>query len=373
MKILNVVGARPNFMKIGPLCRAFESRAGIESLLVHTGQHYDQNMSRIFFDDLELPRPDMNLGVGSGTHGVQTARVMESFEKVLMENRPDLVIVVGDVNSTLACSLSASKLGIAVAHVEAGLRSFDRSMPEEINRIVTDTLSDFLFVSERSGVDNLLNEGIARDKIFFVGNIMIDTLVLNLERIKSRKIESGVPAEDYAVLTMHRPSNVDNPETFEIVVRALLEGCGGLPVFFPVHPRTRERINKFGLKKYFREFDENTAGAGGLILMDPLGALEFLALMKNAKLVLTDSGGIQEETTYLKVPCITLRENTERPVTVEIGTNVIAGSDPVLIKKYISNVLEGRLGESEIPEMWDGKTGERIAGIIVDKYKSVIQ
>lgn len=356
-------------MKIGPVIDALKQHPGVESLLVHTGQHYDENMSKVFFDELGIPRPDVDLGVGSGSHGEQTARVLESFERVVVAEAPDVVVVVGDVNSTLACALAAAKLKVPVAHVEAGLRSFDRSMPEEINRIVTDTLSEFLFVTEPSGVANLENEGVPEDKIFHVGNVMIDTLARNLERIAERGIGPGVDAgpQGYAALTLHRPSNVDDREALARIAGALGEIAGRLPVFFPVHPRTRGRIKEFGPGDIFRPFE--AAARAGVRTMEPLGALEFLALMRGARFVLTDSGGIQEETTFLGIPCITLRENTERPVTVEIGTNVIVGTDAVKIREAANEIIEGRFKKGGVPELWDGRAAERIARVLVDAFK----
>jgi len=366
MKILCVVGARPNFMKIGPVLDAFREYPDMESMLVHTGQHYDETMSKVFFDEMGLPRPDINLGVGSGTHGEQTARVMEAFESVLECERPDAVVVVGDVNSTPACSLVAAKLRVPVAHVEAGLRSFDRSMPEEINRLVTDTVSDFLFVTEPSGVENLKREGVPDSRIFFVGNVMIDTLVRNLERIDREKIAEGAGSiyGDYAVLTLHRPSNVDDGTVFERIARALAEIGGRIPILFPVHPRTRDRIIRFGIDNLFHDY--TGSGKMGVRLMPPLGALEFLSLMRNAKFVLTDSGGIQEETTFLQIPCITIRENTERPVTVDVGTNILTGSDPDRITAAAEDILNGRFKEGRVPELWDGRAAQRIARILFD-------
>ena len=365
MKFVSVVGARPNFMKVAPLHRAFAGMDDIRHMIVHTGQHYDQNMSKVFFDDLELPKPDVYLGVGSGSHAEQTAKVMVEFEKVLKNEEPDLVIVVGDVNSTVACSLTASKLLIPVAHVEAGLRSFDRTMPEEINRIVTDVLSDYLFVTEESGVVNLKHEGISDDKVFLVGDVMIDSLMMYHERARRSEISdrlSAVSAQSigpraYTLVTLHRPSNVDEKENLETILRIFqgIERHG--PIVFPIHPRTRKRIEEFGLSSQF-------AQVRGLVLTDPLGYLDFLNLMMDARIILTDSGGIQEETTFLNVPCVTLRENTERPVTIEVGTNVLTGLDTDRIVSLVADCYAGKWKKSVMPKLWDGKAAERIANIL---------
>ncbi len=334
-KIINVVGARPNFMKIAPIIRAMKC----ENILVHTGQHYDNNMSDSFFKDLGIPHPDINLEVGSGSHAEQTAKIMIEFEKVCLKEKPTHVLVVGDVNSTIACALVAKKLGIKIIHVEAGLRSFDETMPEEINRVLVDRISDYLFVTEQSGVDNLLKEGVAKEKIHLVGNVMIDTLIYNLPKIDKIKKYSE---EDYCVVTMHRPSNVDNKEILERLLKVIKEIP--IKVVFPMHPRTRGKVKSLD----------------GVDVLEPLGYLDFMNLVKNAKFMLTDSGGIQEETTYLGVPCITMRENTERPVTVEVGSNVLVGSDVALIKKNIELVLKGGFKKGSVPEMWDGETAERV-------------
>jgi UDP-N-acetylglucosamine 2-epimerase (non-hydrolysing) len=363
MKVINVVGARPNFMKIAPIMRLMNSYREIESILVHTGQHYDGNMSDTFFKDLEIHEPDIYLGVGSGTHAVQTALTMERFEKVLLREKPDLVLVVGDVNSTLACALVASKLHIKVAHVEAGLRSFDRSMPEEINRILTDHISDFLFTTCEYANANLRSEGILEDKIFFVGNIMVDALLDNMSRIKTdartriAKTEQG----EYAVLTLHRPSNVDYKDTFERISRALNKIAEHIPIIFPVHPRTRKQIKQFGFEKYYN---------GNIKLLDPLGYLDFLRLYLGARFVLTDSGGIQEETTVLDIPCLTIRENTERPITVEQGTNVLVGTDERKIVKEAEKILRGECKRKKELKYWDGKTAGRIVKILLQVGKN---
>jgi UDP-N-acetylglucosamine 2-epimerase (non-hydrolysing) len=354
-RILLVAGARPNFMKIAPVHRALAA-AGFELTLLHTGQHYDEAMSRLFFDQLGIPEPDINLEVGSASHAVQTAEIMRRFEPVILERRPELVMVVGDVNSTVACSLVAKKLpGIGLAHVEAGLRSFDRTMPEEINRIVTDSLSDLLFTTERSGDRNLVAEGIPRERIKFVGNVMIDTLMAHLPRARETGslVEHGVEPRGYALVTMHRPANVDSPAVFEPILDALADLSGRLTVLFPVHPRTRP-----GLERWMRS---RGAPPKGFKLTDPVGYLEFVHLMSEARLVLTDSGGIQEETTVLGVPCLTLRDNTERPVTVEEGTNLLVGRDPERVREECSKLIASPPEPPRTPEGWDGRAAERIA------------
>ena len=359
LKIVSVVGARPNFMKVAPLHKVFSRMDTVQHLIVHTGQHYDNNMSRIFFDDLEIPEPDKYLGVGSGTHAEQTARIMIEFERVLAEEKPDLVIVVGDVNSTVAGSLTASKLSIPVAHVEAGLRSFDRTMPEEINRIVTDALSDYLFVTEEAGVTNLRNEGASERKIFLVGDVMIDLLILNREKAMESKIKDkvGVSRGNYILVTLHRPANVDSRSNIETILKILqgIEHRG--KIIFPVHPRTRKRIEEFGLSSHI-EMVKNVA------LIDPLGYLDFFNLMMDAKIVLTDSGGIQEETTFLNVPCVTLRETTERPATVEIGTNMLAGLSVEKVVSLVDECYSGKWKCSRLTGLWDGKAAERIGEIL---------
>ncbi len=359
IKIFNVVGARPNFMKIGPLHRAYRQFGNIHSVIVHTGQHYDERMSDVFFRQLELPEPDIYLGVGSGSHAAQTARIMISFEGALMEHKPDLVLVVGDVNSTVACSLVAAKCHIPVAHVEAGLRSGNRKMPEEINRIVTDSISDHLFVTEQSGLDNLRREGVPEDKIHFVGNVMIDSLVQFREKAAESTIlhELAVQSKQYVLVTMHRPANVDNPESLRKMVETLERLTALRPVVMPMHPRTRIRLDSFGYMDRFRAIPN-------LIMTEPLGYLEFLKLMDNAALLVTDSGGIQEETTFLKVPCLTLRESTERPITMELGTNELMELDPDAIAARVTAILSGDRKEGEIPPLWDGATATRIAGIL---------
>jgi UDP-N-acetylglucosamine 2-epimerase (non-hydrolysing) len=360
VKIVNVVGARPNLMKVAPLMEAFAARPEIEALLVHTGQHYDANMSDLFFRQLGIPEPDLNLGVGSGSHAVQTAEIMKGFEPVLLEHRPDAVLVVGDVNSTIACGLVAVKLGIQLVHVEAGLRSFDRSMPEEINRILTDAISDLLFCTEESGPKNLRREGIADAKIHLVGNVMIDTLMKHRARAEASGIlrELGLEPSGYAVLTLHRPSNVDDPEALAGILGALEEVARDMPLVFPAHPRTREKLRTFGL-------DGRLARLPGLRMIDPAGYLDFLKLMSSARLVLTDSGGIQEETTILQVPCLTLRENTERPVTVELGTNQLVGRDPDRILAAYRALKQGDRPPGRMPPGWDGRAAGRITDVLL--------
>ena len=359
MKILNIVGARPNFMKIAPLMEQYKHHSSIEPVLVHTGQHYDEKMSDLFFRQLGIPEPDINLEIGSGSHAVQTAEIMKAFEPVVLEHKPDAVLVVGDVNSTIACGLVAVKLGVKLIHVEAGLRSGDRSMPEEVNRILTDSISDMLFCTEESGVHNLVSEGVAREKIHLVGHVMIDTLLRNLDRAKESKIidqlqEQGcLNGDSYAMLTLHRPSNVDDPSTFSRILDALEVIQADMHILFPIHPRTRKNLADLGLQ-------DRMDSLPNIHLMDPIGYLDFLKLNSCATVVLTDSGGIQEETTVLKVPCITLRENTERPVTAEIGSNQIVGTEPQKILAAYRNATGGNWREPQIPPLWDGKAAERI-------------
>ena len=367
-RVLCVVGARPNFMKIAPIMRAFRARPqAFDPILLHTGQHYDQAMKDSFFEQLDIPLPEVDLGVGSGSHAVQTAEIMKRFEPELDRLAPQAVLVVGDVNSTIACSLVAVKKGVPVVHVEAGLRSFDRAMPEEINRVLTDQIADLLFTTEPDGERNLLREGVDPAKIRFVGNVMIDTLLHNRERAASpaevlRELPNARVFLDspsgYGVLTLHRPSNVDEPATLRPLVRALREVADRVPLIFPVHPRTRARIDALEL--------------GGLLdtprvlLLPPLGYLELLGLMAQARLVLTDSGGLQEETTALGVPCITLRENTERPITVERGTNTVVGSKPERILAAVDSVLRDGGKRGRVPDLWDGRAAERIVEVIAD-------
>ncbi len=355
MKIVHVVGARPNFMKIAPLMHEMARYPQVQSLLVHTGQHYDESMSEVFFTDLQIPRPDVNLEVGSGSHAVQTAQVMMRFEPVLLEQQPDLVLVVGDVNSTLACSLVSAKLRIPVAHVEAGIRSFDRTMPEEINRILTDTLSDWLFTPHPEASENLRHEGMPEDKIYFVGNIMIDTLLAAKEIAIKRKTwtQWGLSPYGYAILTLHRPSNVDNLDTLKGLLGALRQISTKLPILFPIHPRTSKRIQEAGL-------DQEIRSAKGLLLIEPQGYLDFLCLLSQARMVLTDSGSMQAETTILDVPCLTLRWNTEWPITISQGTNVLVGNDPDRILVEAERILRGEGKQGTRPERWDGHVAERI-------------
>jgi len=416
--IMHIVGARPNFMKIAPLVKAIKehNQTGIsphlDQIIVHTGQHYDEKMSELFFDHLGLPKPDINLEVGSASHAVQTAEIMIRFEKVLLQYQPDAIIVVGDVNSTIACTLVASKIQYPasnlrlatcnskrrrplIVHVEAGLRSFDRTMPEEINRILTDQLSDLLFTTEEDANENLKREGISSEKIFFVGNVMIDTLFQHLEKAKKSDIlnrlglinqrlrtsDQGLSTRDYAlstpyaVLTLHRPSNVDHKETFLNILEALKEISQKIPIIFPAHPRTQNRIKLFSLENYFinpstRDYGLSTKHSC-IYCIEPLGYLDFLWLMANAKLVLTDSGGIQEETTVLGVSCVTIRENTERPITVKMGTNIVAGTKKEnIINTALSQLNKLNNASNPIPPLWDGQAAKRIVDILVEKLST---
>ena len=366
MRVLHVVGARPNFMKIAPIMREMSKYPReFEQLLVHTGQHYDDNMSRVFFEQLELPRPNVNLEVGSGSHAWQAAQVMLRFEPVVRNYSPDWAVVVGDVNSTLACALVCAKLGVRVAHVEAGLRSFDRTMPEEINRVLTDHIADLLYTTEQSGNENLRREGIPEEKVRFVGNVMIDTLVRLLPKAEERwtvirsvlNIELGArSAERYVLVTLHRPPNVDNPETLQEIMLALNDIAQEVPVIFPAHPRTRERL----------EEERWGIDSSNLHILEPLGYLDFLALMQRAALVITDSGGIQEETTFLAVPCLTVRPNTERPVTITHGTNRLVPSNRLALVEAARETLNRARPSLSVvhrPELWDGHTAERIVGV----------
>ncbi len=349
-------------MKIAPLIRTLCAKRhalcnkSLSWKLVHTGQHYDYEMSKIFFDDLGIPEPNYYLEAGSGTHAEQTAKIMVKFEDVCINEKPDLIMVVGDVNSTLACSITAKKLNIKVAHIEAGLRSGDMSMPEEINRIVTDSISDYLFVTEKRGIENLRREGKDETQIFFVGHVMIDNLMHKLGSLNGSSFDTTSlkhKLSKYLFLTLHRPSNVDNYEVFERILVGLNEVAEEIPIIFPIHHRTRERLDHFGLKP-----------SDNIILLKPLSFSESLYLWKDAKAVLTDSGGLQEETTALGIPCLTLRENTERPVTVEIGTNTLVGTDMENLKRNVSDILQGRYKKGQIPELWDGKASERIIQIL---------
>ncbi|MGD0213398.1 MAG: UDP-N-acetylglucosamine 2-epimerase (non-hydrolyzing) [Terriglobales bacterium] len=366
MNIFHIVGARPNFMKVAPVLNALKQRTNVTQTLVHTGQHYDVNMSDVFFQQLDIPAPDVNLAVGSGTHAKQTAEIMIRLEPVVLERQPDMVLVYGDVNSTVATVLVCAKLGVQVGHVEAGLRSFDRTMPEEINRLVTDQLADLLFTPSEDGDENLRREGIPAEKIFRVGNVMIDSLVRLLPAAQQAFTQTtttatgtgtksdGLP-ERYALVTLHRPANVDDSEVLKGILESLLEVNRDLAVVFPAHPRTRKRIADFKLD------------AGQLRVLDPLPYLDFLGLQSHATVVITDSGGIQEETTYLGVPCLTVRENTERPITVSVGTNVLVGRDREKLRRELSRVLAGKAKKGIVPPLWDGHAGERIAGILLDR------
>lgn len=365
LKVIIVAGARPNFMKVAPLVAAMKRRSNdFQAILVHTGQHYDASMSDAFFRDLEMPAPDIHLGVGSGSHAAQTAAVMQAFEPVVVKERPDWTIVVGDVNSTVACALVCVKLGVKVAHVEAGLRSRDRTMPEEINRLLTDQIADLLFTPSSDGDENLLAEGIPPERIRMVGNIMIDSLLGQLERAGSSTVRAdlGIENQDYAVLTLHRPSNVDDRGALVRILDALEKISERLPIIFPAHPRTRKMIEELGLSGRLE-------GNGELRMITPLAYLDFLRLFSGARLVLTDSGGIQEETTVLGIPCITLRENTERPITVEMGTNTIAGTATAKIVAAALHALEKPPDKSSrpIPPLWDGHTAERILDGLLEK------
>jgi UDP-N-acetylglucosamine 2-epimerase (non-hydrolysing) len=369
MKILNIVGARPNFMKMAPIIEAMNKYPDqIEHLLVHTGQHYDEKMSKAFFVDLGMPKPDIDLEVGSGSHAEQTAKIMVAFEKVCLEQKPDLVIVVGDVNSTMACTITAKKLGIQVAHVEAGLRSRDMTMPEEINRLCTDVLCDYLFTTDRFADANLKAEGIPAEKIFFVGNVMIDTLLKHkamAERLPLMR-DWGLAPKGFVTLTLHRPSNVDNPATLRGIMEVILEIAQDLPVIFPIHPRTRKILDDL------ISHSEIKIQNSQLRIVDPLGYLEFLHLNMHAKLVLTDSGGLQEETTVLGIPCITLRHNTERPITCTEGTNILIGNDPQKIRETVRSVLRGEIKGGSVPEKWDGKAAERIVLALIKNKSEVL-
>jgi UDP-N-acetylglucosamine 2-epimerase (non-hydrolysing) len=354
MKFLLVAGARPNFMKIAPIHRAFSCSPSSDLLLVHTGQHYSRNMSEDFFRELGIPEPEVNLEVGSGSHAEQTARVMMAFEPVCVKHRPDWVIVVGDVNSTVACALTAKKLGIRVAHVEAGLRSRDMSMPEEINRLCTDAISDLLFTTDRMAGENLRKEGVAGEKIHFVGNTMIDTLRRQIGRALETPLPEGLEAGGYAVLTLHRPANVDSGERLAVILGAVNAIAERIPVVFPVHPRTASKLN--GMEMHAR-----------IRIVEPMSYVPFLGLVARSRMVLTDSGGIQEETTVLGVPCLTMRPNTERPITCEIGTNVLVGTDPQRIVREADWILGGNARAGSIPEKWDGRAAERIVEVLLSQ------
>ncbi|MFL6373910.1 MAG: non-hydrolyzing UDP-N-acetylglucosamine 2-epimerase [Pyrinomonadaceae bacterium] len=355
IKVLLIAGARPNFMKIAPIYAEMRRRSDtFLPKIVHTGQHYDAAMSDAFFTDLGMPEPDIHLGVGSGSHAVQTARIMTAFEPVVLDEKPDWVVVVGDVNSTIACALVCAKLGVRVAHVEAGLRSRDRAMPEEINRILTDAISDLLLTTSQDADENLRSEGIAKEKIRFVGNVMIDSLMQHLKLSDRSTVREDleINATDYAVVTLHRPSNVDDESMLSGILDALVDISSRMPVIFPAHPRTRANLEKFGLDKQIADSE--------IRLIEPLGYLDFMRLYSGARLVLTDSGGLQEETTVLGISCLTLRHNTERPITIEMGTNVLVGSDPANIKRAASEALATKPTDTKIPPLWDGHAAERI-------------
>ncbi|MBN1694607.1 UDP-N-acetylglucosamine 2-epimerase (non-hydrolyzing) [candidate division WOR-3 bacterium] len=358
MKLIHVVGARPNFMKIAPIMRVASRYDNIEQVLVHTGQHYDDNMSQWFFDELGIKQPDVNLEVGSGSHGEQTGEIMKRFEKFIMKEGGDVVVVVGDVNSTIACGLVAAKLQIPLAHVEAGLRSFDRSMPEEINRLLTDSISDYLFTPAEEANENLKKEGVSEEKIHLVGDIMIDTLIWEMERTADidKPPFEYLEAGKYAALTLHRPSNVDNEETFKEIVEALNIVSKKIKIVFPAHPRTQERMRKFKI-----DLDVDTVK-----VINPISYRDFLRLYKNSKFVLTDSGSIQQETTYLNIPCLTIRENTERPFTITKGTNVLVGKKGNVIVEESLKILNGKQKESSGIPLWDGKTAERIIKVFLE-------
>lgn len=359
-KIYIIAGARPNFIKIAPLIYQFKLN-GLEYKLIHTGQHYDFNMSEIFFEDLGIPEPDIHLNVGSASHAVQTAKIMIELDNIIQNEKPTMVLVVGDVNSTLAGALVAKKLNVNVCHVEAGLRSFDMSMPEEINRLLTDQISDFLFTTERSAEINLKREGIDPSKIYFVGNTMIDTLKMNLDKVKKTDYyrKFGLEKNQYALVTIHRPSNVDDKDNLEKVIRILNYAQERIKIFLPIHPRTLKNVKEFELENSFQKKN--------VILNDPVGYLVFLNLMINSKFILTDSGGIQEEASFLKIPILTLRENTERPITVEKGTNTIIGSDLKLAKKHINEILSNTYKKGNDIEKWDGLASKRIVDILIEK------
>lgn len=365
-KILLVAGARPNFMKIAPVYFELKKHPEFRPIIVHTGQHYDREMSSFFFRDFQLPKPDIYLGVGSGTHAEQTARIMVAFEQVCIKTKPGLVIVVGDVNSTIACALTAVKLFIPVGHIEAGLRSFDRTMPEEINRLLTDQISDYLFTTCDDANKNLLREGVSKEKIFFVGNVMIDTLRKHLNLARKIKMckKLGLQERKYGILTLHRPSNVDDERALQNIMDGISEVSKYLPVVFPIHPRTDQRFDNITFLNYDREFNK------GIMFINPLGYLEFLSLMADARFVLTDSGGIQEETTILGIPCLTLRNNTERPITIKQGTNVLVGNDKERIIKAARRIIKSSEFKPQIPELWDGNAAERIVKILFSKFIS---
>jgi len=362
IKVICVAAARPNFIKIAPLLEELKKHKQFKPILVHTGQHYDYSMSGSFFKELNIPKPNYNLGVKAGLHGKQTGKTMIEFEKICLKEKPQLVIVVGDVNATIACALVATKLHIKVAHIEAGLRSFDRNMPEEINRILTDHISDYLFTSCEDGNKNLLKEGINKKKIFFVGNIMIDTLLKQQKKSKKSKIlkKIKIKPKQYALLTLHRPANVDDKKRLKTLLQTFNLIQKKIKIIYPIHPRTKKQIKKFGFEKYLKQMKN-------FIITPPLGYLDMIHLLNNAKFLKTDSGGAQEESTVLKIPCLTLRDNTERPVTVNIGTNVIVGTNKNKIIKEVNKILTGDGKSGKIPKYWDGKTAKRIINILIKK------
>ena len=363
MKILNIVGARPNFMKVAPLHRAFSKNPNITSKIIHTGQHFDAKMSDVFFEQLELPKPHYFLGVGGGSHTEVTARTMIEFEKIVRQEKPDVVLVVGDVNATLACALVAVKEHIPLVHVEAGLRSGDRKMPEEINRILVDSIADHLFITEQDGLDNLKKEGVDAQKVHFVGNVMIDSLIYYKEKASKLNIAGQMKIEgDYILVTMHRPANVDTKEGLESILEIIENASRHLSIVFPIHPRTKNNMERFGLTERLND-------TPNVFITEPQGYLEFLNLMDNAKIIVTDSGGIQEETTFLKIPCLTFRNSTERPITVTMGTNqLLSDLNPVTAYQKIKDVLDGNFKKGQIPPLWDGHAAERIADKIIELY-----
>jgi UDP-N-acetylglucosamine 2-epimerase (non-hydrolysing) len=359
MKIINVVGARPNFMKIAPIMDAMAKSKKINPILLHTGQHYDEKMSDLFFNELQIPKPDIYLGVGSLSHAKQVARIMELFDDICINEKPDGVLVVGDVNSTMACSLVAAKYGIKIIHVEAGLRSFDRNMPEEINRLVTDSIADLLLTPSADADENLLREGVAPDKIEMVGNVMIDTLYKFMPKFEHSRIleQMGLEPKGYVLVTLHRPSNVDEKNSLENILNVFTEISKKAKVVFPIHPRTLKNIKQFGLEEKINKMEK-------LILCEPLGYIDFQRLMSKSGLVITDSGGVQEETTVLGIPCITVRENTERPVTISRGSNELTGNNYEKITSLATDAFNGKWKKCEIPELWDGKASERIVKVL---------
>ena len=363
MKILNIVGARPNFMKVAPLHRAFSKNPNITSKIIHTGQHFDAKMSDVFFEQLELPKPHYFLGVGGGSHTEVTARTMIEFEKIVRQEKPDVVLVVGDVNATLACALVAVKEHIPLVHVEAGLRSGDRKMPEEINRILVDSIADHLFITEQDGLDNLKKEGVDAQKVHFVGNVMIDSLIYYKEKASKLNIAGQMKIEgDYILVTMHRPANVDTKEGLESILEIIENASRHLSIVFPIHPRTKNNMERFGLTERLNDIPN-------VFITEPQGYLEFLNLMDNAKIIVTDSGGIQEETTFLKIPCLTFRNSTERPITVTMGTNqLLSDLNPVTAYQKIKDVLDGNFKKGQIPPLWDGHAAERIVDKIFELY-----